>query len=159
MIGQLAYYMKGLEKLPRLRPIQLTIKSEEMSFTEDCMIFLVANSHSVAGFEKLAPYASLQDGCMDVLVLKKVNLAEFVRLVTLVTRGEHIHDPNVIHFQTKYLEVTSPDHTQLNVDGEFGGTLPAVISVLPSHLDIIVDETKIAGYNKAKKRSEQQDGQ
>jgi diacylglycerol kinase (ATP) len=157
MIGQLAYYMKGLEKLPRLRPIELTVKSQEMTFTEDCMIFLVANSNSVAGFEKLAPHASLQDGLMDVLILKKINLADLVRLVTLATRGEHIHDPNVIHFKTKYLEVTSPDYTQLNLDGEFGGTLPAVISVLPSHLDIIVDETGLASYHSTRKRSEHHD--
>lgn len=148
MIGQLAYYMKGLEKLPRLRPVELTIKSEEMSFTEECMLFLIANSNSVAGFEKLAPDANLQDGFMDVIVLRKVNLAELVWLVTLATRGEHIHDPNVIYFKTRHLEITSPDYTQLNLDGEFGGTLPAVVSILPSHLDIIVDESIMGSYNK-----------
>lgn len=153
MIGQLAYYMKGLEKLPRFRPIELTIKSDELTMTEECMLFLVTNSNSVGGFEKLAPQASMQDGLFDVIILKKCNLAEFVRLVTLATRGEHLNDPNVIHFQTQYIEITSPDYTQLNLDGEFGGTLPCKFSILPSHIDIIVDETGMTSYHGGVKNS------
>lgn len=144
MIGQLAYYMKGLEKLPRFRPIQLSVKSEELTMTQECMLFLITNSNSVGGFEKLAPQASMQDGLFDVIILKKCNLADFVRLVSLATRGEHLNDPNVIHFQTNYIEITSPDYTQINLDGEFGGTLPCKFSMLPSHLDIIVDESEWA---------------
>src|SRR5690554_1968114 len=52
MIGQLAYYMKGLEKLPRLRPIQVEVKSAQFNGPVDVMLFLVANSNSVGGFEK-----------------------------------------------------------------------------------------------------------
>src|SRR5690554_5614581 len=80
MIGQLAYYMKGLEKLPSLRPIEIEVKSPEFEGVEDVMLFLVANSNSVGGFEKLAPLASLDDGLLDVLILRKCNLAEFLRI-------------------------------------------------------------------------------
>jgi diacylglycerol kinase (ATP) len=148
MLGQLAYYMKGLEKLPRLRPIELLLKSDEMELHEEVMMFLITNSNSVGGFEKLAPDASLNDGLFDVLVLKKTNLAEFIRLTTLALRGEHLYDPNVIYFQTRHLEVSSPDYVQLNLDGEFGGTLPCVFTNLKSHLQIIVDESGQSVYKK-----------
>lgn len=148
MIGQLAYYMKGLEKLPRLRPIELFIQSEEMTLHEEVMLFLVSNSNSVGGFEKLAPDASLNDGLLDVLILKKCNLAEFIRVVTLALRGEHAQDPNVIYFQTKQIEVNSPDYVQINLDGEFGGKLPVVVTNLHSHLQIIVDGSGQSTYKK-----------
>ena len=35
MLGQLAYYMKGFEKLPRLRPIQMKVTSEELETIGD----------------------------------------------------------------------------------------------------------------------------
>ena len=146
MIGQLAYYMKGLEKLPRLKPIEVYIKSAEMDLHEDVMLFLITNSNSVGGFEKLAPDASMNDGLFDVLILKKCNLGEFIRVVSAALRGEHINDPNTIYFQTKSIQITSPDYVQINLDGEFGGTLPCVFSVLPSHLKIIVDETGTSTY-------------
>lgn len=147
MLGQLAYYMKGLEKLPWLRPIELTVKSDGNVMNGEFMIFLIANSNSVAGFEKLAPSASINDGLLDVILLKKANLADFIRIVTLATRGEHLNDSHIIHFQSKHIEITSPDYTQLNLDGEFGGTLPCTVSVLNNHLNLIVDETGIYSYS------------
>jgi diacylglycerol kinase (ATP) len=146
MIGQLAYYMKGLEKLPRLRPIELYIRTEEQELHEEVMLFLIANSNSVGGFERLAPGASLNDGLFDCLILKKCNLAEFIRVVTMALRGEHLNDPNVIYFQTRSLQIMSPDYVQLNLDGEFGGTLPCVFTNLPSHLRVIVDESGQSTY-------------
>jgi diacylglycerol kinase (ATP) len=148
MLGQLAYYMKGMEKLPRLRPIELFLKADKLELHEEVMLFLITNSNSVGGFEKLAPSASLNDGLFDVLVLKRCNLAEFIRLVTLALRGEHLNDPNVIHFQTDRLEVSSPDYVQLNLDGEFGGTLPCVFTNLKSHLQIFVDESGQSTYKR-----------
>ncbi len=146
MIGQLAYYMKGLEKLPRLRPIELFFKSGQMNLHEETMLFLIANSNSVGGFEKIAPEANLQDGHLDVMILKKCNLGDFIRIVSMALRGEHIHDPRVIYFQTEQLQVTSPDHVQINLDGELGGTLPCEFSVLRQHIPMIADSSGLSSY-------------
>ncbi|MEF3302478.1 diacylglycerol kinase [Paenibacillus sp. GYB003] len=146
VLGQLAYYMKGLEKLPRLRPTELVFRAKEKVVHEEVMMFLICNSNSVGGFEKLAPDASLSDGLLDVFILRKCNLPEFIRIVSSALRGEHLNDPHVIHFKTQHIQVTSPDYVQLNLDGEFGGTLPCTISVLPDHLQIFVDESGTSTY-------------
>lgn len=146
LLGQLAYYMKGFEKLPRLRPIELHLKSEEMELQEEVMLFLISNSNSVGGFEKLAPGASLSDGLFEVTVLRKCNLAEFIRIATMALRGEHLNDPHIIQFHSKRIEVTSPDYVQLNFDGELGGILPCVVENLPNHLDIFIDPSGHSTY-------------
>lgn len=138
VIGQLAYYARSLEKLPQIRPIRVTIETNDDVLEETVMLFLIANSNSVGGFEKLAPDAKLNDGLFDVIVVKKINLAEFIRLAGLAIRGEHIHDPNVIHFQTNRLRITSPDKVLLNLDGELGGELPCEFEVLSHHLQLFV---------------------
>jgi len=146
LLGQLAYYMKGLEKLPWLRPIEMHLRSEEMEIHEEVMLFLISNSNSVAGLERLAPSASLSDGLFEVTVLRKCNLAEFIRIATLVLRGEHLNDPHIIQFHSRRIEVTSPDYVQLNLDGELGGTLPCIVENLPSHLNILVDPSGKSQY-------------
>ena len=139
MIGQLAYYMKGIEKMVNLSPIELHIKAEGYEdMSGEFMLFLIANSNSVGGFEKLAPTATIDDGLFDVIAVKKCNLAEFIRLVTMVVRGEHFNDPRVIYFKTNRMEVTSPNKVEINVDGELGGELPGVFEVLPRHLSIFM---------------------
>ncbi|MDP5277103.1 diacylglycerol kinase [Chengkuizengella axinellae] len=148
MLGQLAYYMKGLEKLPQFRPIHLSIKSKEITLEdEEVMIFLIANSNSVGGMEKIAPTASLSDGLFDVFILKKCNLAEFIRIVSLTLKGAHLNDPHVIHFKSNHLQISSSDYTQINLDGEYGGTLPKTFSLLPSHIPIFIDELRMTTYN------------
>ncbi|MDF2838047.1 MAG: diacylglycerol kinase catalytic region [Paenibacillus sp.] len=147
MIGQLAYYMKGLEKMTRLRPTELKFEAAGVGeFHEEFMMFLICNSNSVGGFERLAPESKLDDGLLDVLLIKRMNLAEFIRLVTLALRGEHLNDSHVLHFRTNELKVTTPDYVQINLDGEYGGVLPCTFSVLPSHLNIFADESGESTY-------------
>jgi diacylglycerol kinase (ATP) len=150
MVGQLAYYMKGLEKITRLNPTQMHISAEGIGeFNEEFMLFLIANSNSVGGFDRLAPNASTNDGVFDVLALRKCSLAEFLRIATMVLRGESIlNDPHFIHFQTNRVVVQSDHRVQLNVDGEFGGTLPCTFNLLPGHLNVIVDERGESTYAK-----------
>jgi len=136
MLGQLAYYMKGFEKLPRLRPFRTRVVSAEAAFDEECMIFLIANSSSVAGFERLAPDAQLDDGYLDAFFLRRCNLADFIRIASMAARGERIRDPLLIQFRTRRLSIESPDRVQLNLDGEYGGTLPCEIQVLPKHITV-----------------------
>lgn len=137
LIGQLVYYMKGIEKMASLSPTELIFHAEGYEVIEgEFMLFLIANSNSVGGFEKLAPDARIDDGLLDVIALKKCNLAEFIRLVTMALRGDHFSDPHVLYFKTRRMEVTSPARVQLNLDGELGGELPGVFEVLPQHLRI-----------------------
>jgi len=137
VLGQLAYYMKGIEKLVFLKPTRVCIESQERTIDEEIMMFLVANSHSVGGFEKLVPKANLQDGYFDVLILKKTSIPEFIRLATLALRGEHINDPHVIYFQTSELKVSSNQEVLINLDGELGGHLPSHFKVMHKHITIL----------------------
>ncbi|WP_434748039.1 diacylglycerol kinase [Paenibacillus amylolyticus] len=137
MIGQLAYYMKGIEKMASLSPQELIIHANgQEEIHDEFMLFLIANTNSVGGFEKLAPGATIDDGLFDVIGVRKCNLADMIRLVTLALRGEHLNDKKVVHFQTDHMEITSPGYVQLNLDGELGGTLPATFTNLKHHLQL-----------------------
>ncbi|MDA5109880.1 MULTISPECIES: diacylglycerol kinase [Brevibacillus] len=141
LLGQLAYYVKGLEKLPSLHPIRVKLETRDrVLLDEEIMIFLITNSHSVGGFDRLAPNADLSDGKLDLIVVKKVGLGDFIRLATQAVRGEHVKDPNLLYFQTDYIKATSPagETVQLNLDGELGGVLPCVCEALPGHLELFV---------------------
>lgn len=138
MMGQLAYYVKGVEKLTLLHPTHVRIEADDRVIDEEIMLFLVANSNSVGGFERLAPQADLSDGLFDCIVLKKTTLPEFVRIATHALKGEHIRNSKVIYFQTNKLTAYSAGKVQLNLDGEYGGTLPCTFEVAPGHIRVIM---------------------
>jgi len=99
---------------------------------------LVGLTNSVGGFEKLAPDSSINDGLFTLLILKKANLADFIRIATLAVRGEHVNDPSVIYTKANRIKVRSNEVVQLNLDGEFGGLLPAEFENLYRHLEVFV---------------------
>lgn len=140
VLGQLAYYMKGIEMLPSLKATPMRIEYDGKLFEGDAMLFLVANTNSVGGFERLAPDASLNDGMFSLIILKKINLADFVRVVTMAIRGEHINDPSVIYSKANRIKVSSPEKLLLNLDGEFGGLAPAEFVNLYRHFEVFVPE-------------------
>ncbi len=138
VIGQLAYYLKGIEMLPSINSSHVKIEYDGKVFDDEAMLFLVGLTNSVGGFEKLAPEASINDGKFTLFILKKCNIAEFIRIVTLALRGEHLNDPLVISAKAEEISVTSPEKVLLNLDGEYGGLLPATFKNLYRHIDMFV---------------------
>lgn len=138
MLGQLAYYLKGIEMLPSINATKVRIEYDDEVFEDEAMMFLVGLTNSVGGFEKLSPNSSINDGKFTLLILKKCNIADFIRLASLAIRGEHLNDPNVISKKAKHIRVTSEDKVQLNLDGEYGGTIPATFVNLYRHIEVFV---------------------
>ncbi|AIE58834.1 diacylglycerol kinase [Bacillus methanolicus] len=143
VLGQLAYYLKGIEMLPSIRATKFSIEYDGKLFEGEAMLFLVALTNSVGGFEKLAPDASINDGLFTLLILKKINLADFIRIATLAIRGEHLNDENVIYTKANRVKVYSDEKVQLNLDGEYGGLLPAEFENLYRHFEVFVPIEKI----------------
>ncbi|MHA6252593.1 diacylglycerol kinase [Oceanobacillus sp. CAU 1775] len=138
VLGQLAYYIRGIEMLPSLKPSHTRIEYDDGVIEEDIMLFLLSNSNSVGGFEKLAPDAKLNDGYFDLLILKKVNLAEFIHIASLALRGAHLNNDNIIYVKSKKIKVIPSERMMLNLDGEYGGLLPGEFSNLKEHIEFIV---------------------
>ena len=138
VLGQMAYYLKGIEMLPSIRSSHVRIEYDGQVFNDSAMMFLIGLTNSVGGFEKLAPDASINDGKFTLLILKELNMAEFIRVASLALRGEHLSDPRVIYAKASKITVTTEERVLLNLDGEYGGVLPAVFENLASHIEMYV---------------------
>lgn len=138
VLGQLAYFIKGVEMLPFIKPVKTRIEYDGTIVDEEIMLFLVGNTNSIGGFEKIAPGAIIDDGYFDLLILRKTNIAEFIRLASMALRGAHLDDKNIIHAKAKHIIVTPEENMQLNLDGEFGGMLPGEFINLQQHIEVFV---------------------
>ena len=136
ILGKYAYHLKGIEKLPDFKPFRMEIELPEQKIETEAMMFLVANSNIVGGFTKLAPYASVTDGLLDVIVLKKSNIAHLIAVLSKLMRGQHIFDEHILHFQTAKMSIKTDPEVKLNLDGEYGGVCPCDFKVLPKHLRV-----------------------
>jgi len=143
VLGQLAYYVKGIEMIPSIKSVHMCLDIDGEVFDSEMMLFLCALTNSVGGFEKIAPDASINDGKFTVMALKKCSLAEFAKVLTLVAKGEHLKHPNVIYRKAKKVTVTTNDTVHINLDGEYGGDAPVTFENLMRHIEVFVPIHKI----------------
>ncbi|MCM3789792.1 diacylglycerol kinase [Domibacillus indicus] len=143
MLGQLAYYLKGIEMLPSIKPTDIRIEYDGEVFEGESLLFLIGLTNSVGGFEKLAPDSSVNDGLFTLIILKKTNLAEFIRIASLALRGDHLNDPHVIYTKASRIRVQSSEPLLINLDGELGGEIPADFENLYRHLDVFAPIEKL----------------
>ncbi len=142
-LGPVAYWISALADFPDLnRTIQLKITANDVKYDVEATLFFVSNSQSVAGFRKLMTEAELNDGLLDVLVLRKVAYADVFPLLGKLMVGDHIHNDNVIYFQTDMLsiETDADTHVVTDLDGEKGPALPVNIECLHKALKLIVPD-------------------
>ncbi|WP_379970912.1 diacylglycerol kinase [Ectobacillus sp. sgz5001026] len=138
MLGQLAYYLKGIEMLPSLHPTYVEIEYDGKVLCEEITLFLITNTNSVGGFEKLAPEASINDGMFDLLILKKGTLADLIKAASQAVRGEHLNNPQILYTQANRIKVNTPDKLMINLDGEYGGDTPMEFENLYHYLDVFI---------------------
>ena len=145
VLGKMAYYLEGVKEFPKqlAQNMTLSFHSKEFNDTLDIMLFLVTNSKSVGGFADAAPLASVSDGYLDVLILKKMDLLfEAPDLIIKWFQGDHPKHPAIEYFQTKELSVLPTEKTAeiaIDYDGEIlEEGLPIDISIIPKALNLII---------------------
>lgn len=136
-LGLLAYYIKGAEELTHLKPVKVSIQSKEANYEDEVFFILIMNGKSAGGFRKVAQFASLNDGLLDVYIFRKCPIIELIPLFIKVTNGEHAESRYVNYFQTAELAIDCKEMVGTDMDGEKGFDLPLKVSVEPRKLKII----------------------
>lgn len=137
-LGQIAYYIKGLEEIPKFAPIRMRLVSEDRVIEDNLLLLLILNGSSAGGFNRLAPDAAVDDGRMNVIAIKSANISNMLSVFLKIIRGEHIGDPNIYYFSTNKLTVECTGACGTDVDGERGPDFPLDIEVLHQYLKILV---------------------
>ena len=115
-----------------------TLTIDGHTFEDDFTLFLIQNSQTGGSLLPLAPGASLDDGMMDIGILKKMKRGQILKAFgQLKKEGRHVFHPMVDYYRFKTLEISTPKPTAINVDGENIGSTPLKMTVMPSALKII----------------------
>jgi len=140
-LGRGAYYLEAMSGLPKnLRTsYRLKIESEEFTTEDDYHLFLITNSSSVGGFDRISPAADLQDGVFDCMFIRKAPIVGKADVFMKILMGKHLDNKYIDYFQTKHIkiELIGNDQLDVDVDGEFGGQLPIEIEVKPAGIHIL----------------------
>ncbi len=105
---------------------------------DEYMIGAVANGRVFGKGMRISPEASLDDGLLDVVLIKSMRMLEFLRNSLRVYRGTHLSHPKVSLQRCRKLEAipVTGQEVLIELDGEQIGRLPATFEVLPRHMQV-----------------------
>lgn len=136
-MGKLAYYIKGIEQLPNFRSLKIKVLAEEMNYIGDMYLMLVFNGQT-AGNLKLAYKASLEDGLLDVIIVKSAPIKNIVSLLIKMAKGEHLEgNDTIVYFKSKKIIVECDEDIVTDIDGERGPDFPLVIECLKGEIEVL----------------------
>ena len=137
-LGKMAYYLKGISELPKFRSVKFSIEADGEKREEEGFLFVIANSGVVGSFNNVAAHASIDDGKLDLLLVKKCSLPELVALTAEIVAGRGISEKNVLYLQASEFHIEADAPLLSDVDGEQGPPLPMHVEVMPRAIELFV---------------------
>ena len=141
-MGKVSYYLKGIEEALYMRKFSIDVKSEEVEYNGDMYLMLIFNGKT-AGNINLAYKAEVDDGLLDVIIVKDVLFPNMFPLLISILKGEHLEGYNeneILYFKTNKLKIDCKDKLNTDIDGEKGPDFPLEI-------ECVKDGIELLGYN------------
>ncbi len=130
--GRLRYNFAIARELPVFKPRRYHFAIDDEIFETEAMLVAVANGASYGGGMKICPQADLNDGLLDVLILKPLSKLAFLRVFPRVYSGTHVTHPAVVIRRARSVEIEADAISY--ADGERQGKLPVRVSVAENAL-------------------------
>ena len=136
-LGKVAYYLKGIGEIPRLRSFSLRIAADGVQYEEEAFLFVIANSPVVAGMKQIGHDIAIDDGMLDLLAVKKTGLPQFMSVAADLFSGKSVTErENILHVRAKSFEIHTEEELCSDIDGEYGPLLPLRVRTLPLALSV-----------------------
>jgi diacylglycerol kinase (ATP) len=135
--GQMRYNLATLAELRTFRPLPYTLELDGATHRLDAMLVAVGNGPSFGGGLRITEGALLDDGLLDVVVIRPMSKAGLVRAYPRLFNGTHVALPEYVHHRVRSVTVAAPGIVSY-ADGERFGPLPLTIECAPGALTVLV---------------------
>ena len=135
-LGNHAYLVAVVWQLLGLRtyPLRITVDGEERDV--DACFATVSNSRYTGTTFLIAPDARVDDGLLDLVVLKSISRLRVIQIFRTIFAGAHVREPEVDYLQARTIRIDSAEPRVINVDGEVLGMTPVDVECLPGGVSL-----------------------
>ncbi|KRF17189.1 sphingosine kinase [Nocardioides sp. Soil797] len=134
--GQMRYNLATLGELRTFRPLHYTLDLDDEVRRVEAMLVAVGNGPSFGGGLRITEGALLDDGLLDVVIIKAMSRPGLVRTYPKLFSGTHTSHPAYEHHRVRRVTVATPGIVAY-ADGERFGALPLTIECAPAALEVL----------------------
>ena len=134
--GQMRYNLATLAELRVFQPLPYTLELDGETRRLDAMLVAVGNGPSFGGGLRITEGAVLDDGLLDVVIIKPMSKLGLIRTYPKLFKGTHVTHPQYEHHLARSVTVAAPGIVSY-ADGERFGELPLTIECAPGALTVL----------------------
>lgn len=135
--GQMRYNIATLAELKVFEPLPYVLDLDGVERRVEAMTVAVGNGESFGGGLRITHGALLDDGMLDVVIVKPMSKRRLVRVYPMLFSGKHVGIPEYEHHRVRSVTVAAPGIVAY-ADGERLGPLPLTVDAVPGALRVLV---------------------
>lgn len=141
--GTMAYILGVLQVLIKLKSVKMEVQFQDgTTMNGDYLLIGIANGRFSGGGFDGVPQAILNDGLLDVSLIKKVTRRFFLSLVKSYHDGKHIHSPKLSdvynHYQQREITIRPEGKVVMAIDGETINTGPVKFVMHKDSVNLVI---------------------
>jgi diacylglycerol kinase (ATP) len=134
--GQMRYNLATVAELRTFEPLPYTLELDGVPLRTEAMLVAVGNGPSFGGGLRITEGASLDDGLLDVVIIKPMSKPSLIRTYPKLFKGTHTTHPAYEHHRARTVTVAAPGIVTY-ADGERFGPLPLTVECVPGALTVL----------------------
>ncbi len=134
--GQMRYNVATLAELRTFNPLRYTLDLDGETRSFEAMMVSVGNGPSFGGGLRITEGALLDDGLLDVVIIKPMSKPALIRTYPKLFKGTHTTHPAYEHHLVRSVTVAAPGIVSY-ADGERFGALPMTVECAPGALTVL----------------------
>lgn len=135
--GAASYYAGGLRAVVAWRPASYRITVDGTEHERRGYTVVAANSGFYGFGRNIAPGARLDDGVLDVVVIRHAPKRLFFTMMNELKTGAHLKRPEVEVLRGKEIRIEADREVPYGADGEVDAVLPVRVTVHPGALKVL----------------------
>ena len=137
-LGNSRYSLSAIISILNLKKRPILLRLDNDVVDSNAILFIALNTIHTGKGMKMAPHAKLNDGLMDLLLLRDASRLRILKIFLQSFSGKHIIDPLVEYRNAKTFSIQT-EGDLLNIDGENIGRTPIEVSLIPGALSVFTD--------------------
>lgn len=139
-LGVLAYVLSALSSMISLRGTRVVLMLDGRRVKGRVLLVVIGNSQLYGGVLKVTHRATIDDGLLDVCVIKGNGLLSGLVQVFSILRRRYSVNPEIEYYRARTIHVTARSALPLQVDGDTIGYTPVRVDVVPGALQALMPD-------------------
>ncbi|HEX6472916.1 MAG TPA: YegS/Rv2252/BmrU family lipid kinase [Streptosporangiaceae bacterium] len=135
--GSAAYYVGALRAVVTWRPAVYRVTVDGRRHDRRGYTVVAANSGFYGFGRHVAPDARVDDGLLDIVIIRHAPKPTFFAVMKELEHGTHVRRANVEVLRGREVRIEADRALPYGADGELIGTLPVIVRVLPGALRVL----------------------